>query len=630
MAFKRSEFGKLALENPRKAAEQMMQRLYDLHGEEGKSPAEDEIARAEVLIRTMKPIWEKVANPTEGMLAAKKEGDVYYDEAGEVSKGFGTIDEVRDNYHSARLYKSDPLAGYKALASIVRRFSAHGLARYYPNNLLALLDGKEFQSTSYADNLMAHNQEMTAVNYGRQMMNAMSETPGAVLGTWVREKALPPGWEQVGTASKVSYQKDPKSGELELDDNGNPLAIKQIFAAPSGIAKGLAALTDPNYLRNIPGWKTASTINGVAKTGILSFSFFHHYTFACQTLASFDGFKTLSEMPSALKNDIMSDPGFRALELRFLGANGSTTITHAIQDVMKGSDEDALNLSQVLKAPVAKQLSELSKANQTLLFDGMQRYTKVMTFSRNMSKWEGEHPGATPEEIHQAELGYAKATNAEFGGLNWEALGINRTVQALARFFLLAPDWVVSNLLAAKYAFTEKGTVGSQARWTLASAVLGGLAFNNALNYMRTGHSSFENKKGHELETEISPDIYTNAIRGAPGELMKLGTDLIEDMGASGLFRYIEGKASPILSGAITALTGREMTGGDIWKGDNPVMKNVVGFWHILTHMTPMPMAAPNAVSYMQREPADERSAMGWGALLTGLGRFSKSGNRRR
>ena len=114
------------------------------------------------------------------------------------------------------------------------------------------------------------------------------------------------------------------------------------------------------------------------------------------------------------------------------------------------------------------------------------------------------------------------------------------------------------------------------------------------------------------------------------GELMKLGTDLIEDMGASGLFRYIEGKASPILSGAITALTGREMTGGDIWKGDNPVMKNVVGFWHILTHMTPMPMAAPNAVSYMQREPADERSAMGWGALLTGLGRFSKPGSRRR
>lgn len=620
------EFLDLASRDPegaKQAAKQLLGELHDLSGRKVPDITVNEIDELTQKLIQMRPELEKAANPSENMITALKEGKQYYDEAGLVSKAFGTIDEILENYHSSRLYKSEPLSDYvKNLSSVTKRFSAHSLQRYFPDPFLAIAAGKEFHTTDFADALLAHNQEMTAVNYSRQMMDTMSQLKPAPLGQWVREGALPPNWQQIGTARKMMLMRDPLTKDIIKDDQGNQMRFYKVFASPKGIAEGLRPLTDPNYMKLIPGWKTANKIQGVAKTGILSFSFFHHATFAAQTMASLDGYKTLSEMPKVLKNNLMSEPAFREQEQRFLGANGSTTITHAVQDVLRDLNKGDDAFSKLLKAPVAKQLAELSDANTKLLFDGMQRYMKVTTFSRNMSKWEGEHPTATSEEIHQAELGYAKATNAEFGGLNWETLGVNRTVQALMRFSLLAPDWVVSNTLAAKYAFTDKGTAGSQARWTLASAVLGGIVLNNALNYMRTGHSTFENKKGHMFETEVSPDIYINSIRGAPGELIKVGADMIESQGAPGFARYAEGKLSPMAAAAITATSGVNYFGQNIWKGESMLQKNVNGFWNILTHLTPIPIGVTSAVSYAQRE--QEQSALGWGLISTGLGRFSK------
>ena len=616
-----AEFVQKALDNPVEAAQVLHMRLRELHGE-SIDPAAKDIEQTAAKLKDMKPVLEKLLNPSDQMKAALTEGKRYYDEQGVISKAFGTINEIRENYHSSRLYKPEPLSDYVKLTSVTKRFSAHSLQRHYPTNWDALADGKEFQTTSYAEALLAHNQEMVAVNYSRQMINAASEVKPMPLISWVREGALPRDWQQVGTTKKLILMKDPRTGEVLLDENKNQMRYYKVAASPKGIADGLKPLTDPNYMKLIPGWKTANRIQGIAKTGILSYSFFHHATFAAQTMASLDGYKTLSEIPKVLKDDLMSEPAFREQERRFLGANGSTTITHTVQDVLRDINVGDDAISKVLRAPVAKQLTDLSNANTKLLFDGMQRYMKVTTFSRNMAKWEGQNPEATPEQLREAELGYAKATNAEFGGLNWEALGVNRTVQALLRFFLLAPDWVVSNTLAAKYAVSDAGTAGSQARWTLGSAVLGGIVLNNALNYMRTGHSTFENKKGHMLEAEVAPDVYVNSIRGAPGELMKVGADMIESEGAPGFARYAEGKLSPMMSAFTTGVSGINYFGQSIWKGDNALQKNVNGFWNILTHLTPVPIGVTGAVSYAQRE--QEQSPLGWGLISMGLGRFSK------
>jgi len=625
-----SEFAKLALENPELAADQLHDQLRDLSGRK-MDATDEEVKDTSDKIKKMAPVLKLILNPTPAMKEVIYEGQRYYDEQGIVSKAMQTIDEIKENYHSSRLYKSSPLADYvKNLKSVLKKFSAHSLQRYYPNSWLAMADGKEFKTENFADALYEHAEEMTAVNYSRQMQNALVEPIPVPLAAWVREGVNPPGWQQIGTSRKLVFQRDQKTGELQLDDNKNPKHHFVVFMAPKGIADAMKPLTDPNYLKLVPGYQTLDKFQGMAKTGLLSASFFHHLTFTTQTAASYDGYKTLANIPLALKNDIMSEPGFRDLEERFVRYTGTTQATHAIQDVWQDMNKGDDRFSKVLQTPVIKQVVDVLDANTDLLFKGMQRYEKTMTFSANMAKWEGEHPGATQQQVDEAGYGYAKATNATFGGLNWEALGVNRTHVALMRLGLLAPDWVVSALLSAKYAATEKfgSTAGSQARWTLGSAIIGGFVLNNFLNGLRTGHSTLGNKKGHEWEIETQPDTYTNLIRGGPGEVLKMMSDVYESEGGQGFARYAEGKQSPLASAYTRFTSGVNYSGANIWKGKSILEKNVNGFWNIAAPMVGIPIGATSMVDYAQREP--NKTLLGFGLVGTGLSRFSLPHSKRK
>ena len=55
-----------------------------------------------------------------------------------------------------------------------------------------------------------------------------------------------------------------------------------------------------------------------------------------------------------------------------------------------------------------------------------------------------------------------KEINAVYGGLNWDVMGVSANYQAVARMFLLAPDWTFSNVANLKYAF-EGGPGGNAA-----------------------------------------------------------------------------------------------------------------------------------------------------------------------
>lgn len=619
------EFFKLALENPQEAAVKLLGEVHDLSGRKVPDITRDEIEETAVKIKNLRPVIERILNPTPEMQKAMAEGKKYYDEQGAISKAMGTINEIKENYHSSRLYKAQPLANFvKNLKSVNKKFSAHSLQRHYPDSWLAMADGMEFRTENFADALYDHAQEMIEVNYSRQMQNAMTEKKPVPLAAWVREGAQPPGWQQVGTSRKLMFKRDFKTKDVLLDENGNPLHYFAVFAAPKALAEGLKPLTDPNYLKLVPGYEAMDKAQSFAKTGLLSASFFHHYTFLTQTAASFDGYKTLAELPGALKNDLMSEPGFQEMEKRAVRYGMTTQVTHNIQDVWADMNKGDDAFSRVLQKPFIKDVVGKVNANTDLLFKGIQRYIKTMTFSRNMAKWEGEHPRASQEELDAAAYGYAKSTNDVFGGQNWEMLGWNRTQVAMARFMLLAPDWVVSNISTQARAFT-KGTSGSQARWTLASGVIGGLVLNNILNYIRTGHSTLENKKGHEFEFEAAPDIYMNNVRGGPGEAFKLWADVIEQEGGQGFFRYAQGKQSPLISAYTRASSGVSFSGAHIWKGDSTLEKNISGFWNIVAPMMGIPIGLTSLVDYTMREP--EKSLLGYSLVGGGVGRFSKTGN---
>lgn len=574
---------------------------------------QEELERSVMEYTRLKPVFEQALTLSDGAKSAISESQLYYQEAGQVSKALGTIDEIRENYISNRLYKPEPPQDFVKTAGKggLKQFSAHSLERFYDDPLMALAGGKRFATTNLADLVTIHNSEMAAVNHSRQLADALSDMKPTPLASWVEEGALPKGWQKVGKVSK----------SVSMEE-GSPFKKRLVLAAPKGIAEGLKALVDPDFFRqHIPGIAKIQKVQGVIKTGILSYSFFHDMTFATQTLASIDGPRTLAEMPSVLKNRLMQQPGFRVLEQDALEHNLSTAATREVQDILTKTEVKEDAFSKILNASAAKQLNAISDAHTKFLFGEYQRWIKVQTYAKNVAAWEARNPNATPEQTREAKLGFAKATNAEFGGLNWEALGVNKTTQSILRTFLLAPDWVVSMGLATKYA-VGRGTAGQQARGTLFKAVAGGLAITDGLNYLMTGHHLWDNKQGHKTEIEVAPNVYVSLVRGAPGELMKLMSNTIESGSLKGVQRYAEGKASPFLASGITAISGINYYGADIWKGDSAVEKTVNGLWNIVSHDIPAPIGITGGVSYAQRE--DAQTPVGWGLTVTGSGRFSK------
>ena len=641
-----SEFLKRAISDPEKVAEELQRANHKLSGiKEPFELDEKEAASYAERLKELRPKLEQALNLSEGAQSGMKEGALFYKESGEVGQALGTLREILEDYN-ARLWKPEKEGTYTGDKGRVGlpQSTPHAKERFYPTVFHGEAAGKRVATDDYADALTVHGNSMAAVNHSRQLADAISTMKPIRFGGWYQEGREPEGWTQVGSLKKDMPLQ--KNGEALLGDDNNQLWARYKFMAPEGIADGLKPLVDPDYFRSkIPGVATAQQIQGIAKTGLLSFSFFHHLTFLTQTMASMNGWKTLADFPKALQTNLMSGEYFRGQELDFVGHNGTTAATHAVQDILADLNKGDDPISKALRAPVAKQITDLSKASTDFLFGQMQRYIKVMTYAKNIADWTSKNPNATPEEVDAAKTGYAKAVNAQFGGLNWEALGIDKTRQSLLRTFLLAPDWVGSMLAATKYAATDwgsetmvakmaqsmgvpankfgAGTAGQLSRGTLFKAVVGGLVAGDLINVMVSGHHMWDNADGHHFEIEIAPNVYISPIRGAPGELIKCVADVIESGGAKGAARYAQGKMSPFMSSVVTAASGVNYYGGNIWKGENPVEQNVNGVWNIVSHMLPVPIGATGAVSYGTRE--EDQTPVGWAGVLTGLGRFSKS-----
>lgn len=553
----------------------------------------------------------------------------FYQESAQVGTSLGTLKNTLENYVSNRLYKPEPPQDFLKILGKggLKQFSAHSKGRVFDDPLDAIAAGKKLATTDLADLVAVYNQEMAVVNHGRQFVDALGDMTAepfykskqkGVIGGWVPQGRLPSNWEQVGSL----YKDRPFN-----DSDGNPQISRYVFAAPKGIAKGLKPLVDPDWFRSkIPGVATVQQLQAYAKTTLLGASVFHDITFASQTAFSAGGLKTLADLPKAITDGTMSTPDWRARELKFLELNGTTSVTHEVQDIKNGLEltDNVIDktVKAVVKAPILKQITDATNAHTKFLFGPYQRWIKVESFTKEWANWQGTHASATPEEVEVAGRQIAKATNDTFGGRNWEVLGYTKTAQSLLRTFLLAPDWATSMLgFARNLSGVEGGAAARQSWGLLGKTIAGGLAINNALNYLTTGHSTFENKKGHWTEWQSAPDVYTSVIRGMPGELTKLAADMAED-GTKGIARYAEGKASPFTSAGVEFFSGKNYYGGDIWKGDNEVTKDVNAFWNVAATAFGMPIGVSGSVDYGRREP--DQNAFGWGSVLTGAGRFSR------
>lgn len=401
---------------------------------------------------------------------------------------------------------------------------------------------------------------------------------------------------------------------------------------PEQLAKGLRAITEPDFVRRVDGYRSIAAYQGLVKTVDLSFSLFHHITEAAQLFYQTKGGIDILRHSDEVMNSV-SSPEFARLENNFVKYGGTTTKVADTQDVMRnliGTDQGLYG--KLTNAPGVKQVLGVAEKSSSLLFDKAQRWLKVSDFQSKLSSWIEKHPEATPQDFQSAATGYAKEINAAYGGLNWEAIGVTKTAQSVMRGLLLAPDWVVSNLELGKYALTKgfTDTAGNAARAHLLTAFSTGLAATEVLNKTITGHFTNQNPQGHKWEVEIAPNVYVSVFRGGIGDILKLASN-IQDKGiASGTAQFAQGKLSPLARTAVGLASGTQFTGQPITnKNDNFAQKTVAEGKFLATSLLPVPFGVSSTLKYANDAIKSKQriNPLVAATLGAGISRFTKSNN---
>lgn len=549
-------------------------------------------------------------------LETLKKIERYYTESGSVAQEVGTIKSVRENYQN-RIYAPDKPTDFvkTETKSGIKQSTGHSKQRVFDTEFDAVRGGKTFATTDVADALSIHNEELARVNTSRKLADTMAAEG---LGAW--KKDVPDGWKKVGTLEKRTPLKN-ADGEPILGDDGNQLVAHSSFVAPEGIAKGLEAIADPNFAKKIEAVRGIQRYQGLVKTVDLAFSAFHHFTMAMQSLYQ-GGVRALLTLP--VLNSRLASPEFAEMEQDFTRHTGMTAKVEGNQDILRKLVTDTPDtFSKITELPVVKQTLQLAEKSGEFLFGKVQRFLKVSDYGRKMANWVASHPDATNEQVKAAKVGFAKEINAVYGGLNWEAMGMTQSNLSLLRLGLLAPDWTISNIQLLKYAFGG-GTEGSSSRASILTAAISGMVLTEGINKMLTGHFTDENDKGHKLEVEISPGVYVSFLRGGIGDISKYISMIYESGTAAGTMRFAQGKLAPFARTTIGLASDTKYNGREIYKkGEGHNLQNdydVLKF--ILSSTLPVPLGVSNILEY-KNDP--EKTVHGGVAVLTGLGRYSKS-----
>lgn len=554
----------------------------------------------------------------------------FFAEAAQVGEEQGVLKSTRENYFN-RVYQ--PAEG-KAPSGVessgnLRPSTSHARERVFDTLYDAYKAGMKPATTDPADLVRTYNNTMAKAVGSRQLLDAMQEQN---LGGWKTKQ--PRGWEQVGDLEKNVPLKD-KGGEVIITDTGDQAISRTKFYAPSELARSLKAITEPDLLRQIPGVSKAMEYQSVAKTLNLGFSLFHDISEAAQSLAAgpagWSNFISPSEMTHRLET-----PEFEQQELDAIREGKLTSpIEHDNADFLKKVfNANPTMMDKLREVPGVKQALAVNDKHIESLFGKTIRFVKVNLFTQQKLAWMGEHPDIAVEspEYKQAMIEIGKHVNDVYGGQNWASRGVTKTGLALMRLTLLAPDWVVSNLNQVRDAIGGGGEATKLSRYHLATGALISTVALEGMNKIMTGHFTDKNPKGHELEVELSPDVYFSPFRGAPHDALTLYSMLAESGGA-GAARFASGKGGPISRLVFTLGSGYQWNGLPVSpknykKGsfEEKLPKPVAGTYdEIAAAMKaggPAPFGAVNTYDYWKQE--GHLTLLGLLAVASGIGRYSK------
>jgi hypothetical protein len=201
---------------------------------------------------------------------------------------------------------------------------------------------------------------------------------------------------------------------------------------------------------------------------------------------------------------------------------------------------------------------------------GAMLQTALDNFDRNMNRFPERGEDGNARQT-------AKEMNEVFGNLQNQSLFKIKTFQDLNRVVSLSPQWAESQLFAEARGIGQlakapldllrgKARLGTVSQGQL-NIILGMLGFGQVINYLTTGHSTFENRKEHMLDAYIPSGQEGKGFWFSPfeigGEYSMMAQRYFAQhmMPIDVLTRIAQNKLSPLGRSTSELLTGRDYAG---------------------------------------------------------------------
>ena len=536
----------------------------------GLDPAE--VPEAMARIQKLERVIQRALNPSPEMRQVDDYLTAYFTEHLAEGKKLGFLNSrVGNDEYITHLFDILPeeVEAQKKAGPLGRLFPGrlgpkkfkYGQERKYPTVLHAVAGGGGrigIRSLNALDALGVYGEKYATVAAYYMLRNALKESAAGKFATYSQQKAgkVPADWVEMAPESRLF-----RADVAFVNAEGEPDIAHQMMFVPPFIRDAMRPVLDPNYMDLVPGFRKSRMYQAYIKQIELGLSFFHLRALNMAGLGDADLHGLLQQYMSD-----MQSPEFLQAEQSWVRAGLVTPVLGQTAEIYAALRPSSLPTLQdrIEGLPVVKQMSWAASAVSHLTFGIVQRKMKVTDASLQYAGWIVKHANATPEEAFEAQRQIAKQVNATYGGLNWDALGVNRMSLALAKVLFLAPDWTFSNYLNLKYA-GQGGPAGRAARLFWLRSILYGVALSYGMSLLLGRKASKDPTQVYLGKDREGDDLFENLFfAGAPGDVSTLIHNSLKFGFPVGLVRTLAGKFGNLARGTMHVATNVDERGRPI------------------------------------------------------------------
>ena len=381
-----------------------------------------------------------------------------YEKIGANLVDMNVIDGLKENYAN-RIW--DLGEGKGGSGGKFQTSTSHAKKRILDSILNGLEDGKELKVKTATENLHIYKNEMARVLASNKLIEAGLHTE-LLPGKTIFSKDWMPGYEKIENPwfkKNLIIEKENKFGGVDRT------ILNKSIHAPKQLAK---------EINNILGKEGKQFSNlakfvATAKAVTLTTSLFHHQAFLRSFVFGVSGKQALRPF-KGYKEGLKAIEGMHP-DIRLLVENGLTLgVQQEYPEMMRsktGSMRDKAT-DVVSKIPVVRILGPKFLFEK---FGAGLKAKAAMVEMEYMRKRNAKRIKQGKDPIPEAQMAeeVAGLINNDFGGLNLDRLGRNKSLQKAFRIFTLAPDWTESNIRTMTKMIRLKNGQERRGQWTSAS-----------------------------------------------------------------------------------------------------------------------------------------------------------------